>query len=160
VEKYCRAGQVTDDDMVHTHCMLDSEGCKHTLRIFNTYCCSTATVVTQTHLKYYIVHTLPVLLATDIRVQSFVCYWLGPIKLSHVTESPTCSLVFRRFYRSVFVWYCNRLLNLAPTMLLEQLCEEVMLKVAMFPPYPSLPCLSCAHTWGLGCPNLLADHWS
>jgi hypothetical protein len=22
VEKYCRAGQVTDDNMAHTHCML------------------------------------------------------------------------------------------------------------------------------------------
>jgi len=24
VEKYCRAGQATDDNMVHAHCMLDS----------------------------------------------------------------------------------------------------------------------------------------
>ena len=32
VEKYGRAGQATDD-MVHAHCMLDTEGYKHTLRI-------------------------------------------------------------------------------------------------------------------------------
>jgi len=24
VEKYCRAGQTTDDNMVHAHCMLDT----------------------------------------------------------------------------------------------------------------------------------------
>jgi hypothetical protein len=24
VEKYCRAGQATDDSMVHVHCMLDT----------------------------------------------------------------------------------------------------------------------------------------
>ena len=24
VEKYCRAGQATDDNMVHAHCMLDT----------------------------------------------------------------------------------------------------------------------------------------
>jgi hypothetical protein len=25
VEKYCRAGQGTDDNMAHAHCVLDSE---------------------------------------------------------------------------------------------------------------------------------------
>ena len=31
----------------HAHCMLDTQGYKHTLRIYNTYCFSTATVVTR-----------------------------------------------------------------------------------------------------------------
>jgi len=31
VEKYCRAGQATDDNMAHAHCMLDTEGYKYTL---------------------------------------------------------------------------------------------------------------------------------
>jgi len=31
--------------------MLDTRGCKHTLRIFNTYCFSTATVAAQTGLS-------------------------------------------------------------------------------------------------------------
>jgi hypothetical protein len=29
VEKYCTAGQATDDNMVHAHCMLDTQGYKH-----------------------------------------------------------------------------------------------------------------------------------
>jgi len=29
-KKYCRAGQVTDDNMAHAHCMLDDSGYKHT----------------------------------------------------------------------------------------------------------------------------------
>jgi len=32
VEKYCRAEQATDDNMAQAHCMLDTEGYKHTLR--------------------------------------------------------------------------------------------------------------------------------
>jgi hypothetical protein len=31
VEKYCRAGQATDDNMAHAHCMLDTWGYNHTL---------------------------------------------------------------------------------------------------------------------------------
>jgi Na+/melibiose symporter-like transporter len=30
VEKYCRAGRVTDDNMAHAHCMLDTKGYRHT----------------------------------------------------------------------------------------------------------------------------------
>ena len=37
VEKFCTAGQATDDNMVHAHCMLDNEAYKHRLRICNTY---------------------------------------------------------------------------------------------------------------------------
>jgi hypothetical protein len=33
VEKYCRAGPDTDDIIAHMHCMLDTQGYKHTLRI-------------------------------------------------------------------------------------------------------------------------------
>jgi hypothetical protein len=32
VKKYCRAGQATDDNIVHALCMLDNEGYRHTLR--------------------------------------------------------------------------------------------------------------------------------
>jgi hypothetical protein len=51
VEKYCRAEQATDDNMAHAHCMLDTQGYKHTHRICNTYCFSTATVVAGTRLN-------------------------------------------------------------------------------------------------------------
>jgi hypothetical protein len=30
VEKFCRAGQATDDSMAYAHCMLDTYGCKCT----------------------------------------------------------------------------------------------------------------------------------
>ena len=46
VEKYCRAGQATDDSIAHAHCMLDTKGYKHTLRICNNYCFPTAILVT------------------------------------------------------------------------------------------------------------------
>jgi len=29
-KKYCRAGQTTDDNETHVHCMLDTQGYKHT----------------------------------------------------------------------------------------------------------------------------------
>jgi len=45
VEKYCKTGQPTDDNMEHAHFMLDSYGYEQTLRIHNTYCFSTATKV-------------------------------------------------------------------------------------------------------------------
>jgi len=51
VEKYSRVGQATDDNMVHAHCMLDTSGYKHTLRIYNTYCFFTATMAAWTYLN-------------------------------------------------------------------------------------------------------------
>ena len=29
MEKYCRVGQATDNNMAHAHCMLDTEGYRH-----------------------------------------------------------------------------------------------------------------------------------
>jgi hypothetical protein len=45
VEKYCRAGQVTDDNMAHVHCVLDPKGYRHIGRKSDTYCFSTARMV-------------------------------------------------------------------------------------------------------------------
>jgi hypothetical protein len=45
VKKYFIAGQATYDNMEHAHCMLDTQDCRHTLRICNNYCFPTATVV-------------------------------------------------------------------------------------------------------------------
>jgi hypothetical protein len=50
VGKYSRAGQATDDNMAHAHCMLNTQGYKPTLRICNAYCFSTATMVALTRL--------------------------------------------------------------------------------------------------------------
>jgi len=49
LEKYSRAGQLRDDNMVHAHCMLDTSRYKHTLGIRNNYCFST--IVARTRLK-------------------------------------------------------------------------------------------------------------
>ena len=46
-----RVGHATDDNMVHAHCMLDSEVYKHILRICNTFCFSPATVVARMRLS-------------------------------------------------------------------------------------------------------------
>jgi len=45
MEKRCKAGPVTDDNMTHAHCILVTKGYKHTRRECNTYCFSTPTVV-------------------------------------------------------------------------------------------------------------------
>ena len=50
VENVCRAGQ-TIDDMAQAQCMLDIYGYKYTLRICNTYCSSTVTMVTRSRLN-------------------------------------------------------------------------------------------------------------
>ena len=51
MEKYCSAGQATDDYIVHARCMLDTSGCNHTLRMYDTSCLSTTTIVAQTCLN-------------------------------------------------------------------------------------------------------------
>jgi hypothetical protein len=43
IETYFTAGQATDDNMAHAPCILDTQDCKHTLTICNTFCFSTAT---------------------------------------------------------------------------------------------------------------------
>jgi hypothetical protein len=51
MENYCRAIQATDENAMLEHCMLDTQGYKKKLRILNTYCSSTATMVARTHLN-------------------------------------------------------------------------------------------------------------
>jgi len=63
VENSFRAGQATDDNMAHTHCILDNQGYKFTLRTWNIYWFSTATMVAWTHLNVALyVHCLSVTL--------------------------------------------------------------------------------------------------
>jgi hypothetical protein len=51
VEKYCRAWQVTGENSAHGHCMINTLGYKHTLKVCNTYCSSTARMIVLTRLK-------------------------------------------------------------------------------------------------------------
>ena len=60
VEKYFTAGQTTDYTTERAHCMLDTRVYRHTLRVRNTYCCSTATMVARTNLSV-ILHVLLIL---------------------------------------------------------------------------------------------------
>jgi len=48
VEKYCRVRQATDNNTAHAHYMVGTLSHIHTLRICNTYCYSTATMVART----------------------------------------------------------------------------------------------------------------
>ena len=57
-KKCCRPGQATDDNMDHSHFMLDTQDFKYTLRICNIYCFSTATTVEPSRLKV----TLPIMI--------------------------------------------------------------------------------------------------
>jgi len=51
VEKYYRLGRAADDNRAHAHCIIDTLDYKHTLRISNTYCFSTAIIVARTRLS-------------------------------------------------------------------------------------------------------------
>jgi hypothetical protein len=66
VEKYCRSGQATDDNMMSAHCMLDTKDYKNALGLRNTYCCSTATMVSRKRLKITFKCTLSVLSAVTV----------------------------------------------------------------------------------------------
>ena len=50
MEKYHGAGQAAYDNMAHALWMQDTSGYKHTLRICNTYCFCTTTMVARTRL--------------------------------------------------------------------------------------------------------------
>jgi len=50
--KMWQVRQATNDNMAHVHCMLYAYGYKHTLRECNTYCLSTATLITRKFLSY------------------------------------------------------------------------------------------------------------
>ena len=60
VKKYGRARQAADNTTVL--CKPDNWGCRHTLSICNTYCFSTAMIVTRKHLSVLFTRTLPVYL--------------------------------------------------------------------------------------------------
>ena len=74
VEKYRTAGQATDDNMGHAHCVLNTEGYKHRLTLSNTYCFSTARMFAQTRLNITLyVHCLPFFF---IYLYKFTSQWM------------------------------------------------------------------------------------
>ena len=49
-EKFCTAGQGTDDNLAHAYFIMNSYGYKHLHRICHSICFPTATMVSRTHL--------------------------------------------------------------------------------------------------------------
>ena len=58
VGKYCRAGQATDGNTEHAYWLLNNWGCRHTLRISNTYSFSTIKMVMRTRFNFTFIRTL------------------------------------------------------------------------------------------------------
>ena len=69
MEKYCRVGQTTDNNVVHAHCMLDTYSHKHIIKICSTDSFSTATMVARKRLNVTFIRTLRVIFLVVI-VQS------------------------------------------------------------------------------------------
>ena len=98
MEKYCRAGQATDDKMGHAHCSLDTLGYKHKLRICNTYCFSTATMVMRTHLSVtlyvqYIAYLVSFIELICCSIIVFICLFFE--KITQVQIPNTAALSFQ-----------------------------------------------------------------
>jgi len=70
VEKYCRTRQAKNDDMVHAHCMMDTQGYKYTLRKCNTYFShlSSRCVSINIYNKFFlsVIHTIYSIIQTKI----------------------------------------------------------------------------------------------
>jgi hypothetical protein len=61
MEKYNNAGQASDDNMAHAHCMLDTEGYKHIFGMCNTFLLFHYNTGCTHAPQCYIIRTLPVL---------------------------------------------------------------------------------------------------
>jgi hypothetical protein len=92
VGKCCRAGQAADDSMAHAHCMLDTKCYRHTPRICNTHCFSTATIIARTHLSVTLyVHCL---------------FWLSIILIPFLNINRTCAFVIKHQSKHTSVIGC------------------------------------------------------
>jgi len=96
VEKYCRAGEATYDNMAHARCLMDTEGYKYRLRIHNTYRFSPERVVALTRLNvklcvlclsFYVWRVLTMVFTPMIAT------FLGPVhRLLSIQKSPVRKL--------------------------------------------------------------------
>jgi hypothetical protein len=87
-------------NMAHALCIPDNWGNnRHTLRIFNTYCFSTATMVTRTRLNVTFVRTLSVLLLSYSALPS-MCRLTGSL---HLPTSSECITNNRHYHISTGV---------------------------------------------------------
>jgi hypothetical protein len=121
VGKYCTVEKVTDDNMAHAHCMLNTQGYKQTLRICNTYCFPTATMVVQKP-HFYVIRTLTVFFKTDY-VSS-----LKDCCLSAVSGERTngqclykCAVLYQNCSEDLIV----------PVVIIMKCCKSVKVKVTL-----------------------------
>ena len=77
---YTRRGHRWPYKTAHALCMLDNYGYKHTNKICNTFCFSTATLVTRTP-QYYVIHTLPVLFYLQAKRFFFFLWRCNPTRV-------------------------------------------------------------------------------
>ena len=67
MEKYCRAGQATDGNMAHAHCMLHNYGFKYIKSLCNTLCFFfTTTMVARTRLHVTFIIIIIIIITTII----------------------------------------------------------------------------------------------
>ena len=94
MEEYSRARQAADDSMANAHCMLDTQSHKYTLKICNTYCFSTTTLVAQTRLNVMLyTHCLSCFSQCLASTLSFVSFENSPQRCPHKSVSKLC-LIF------------------------------------------------------------------
>jgi hypothetical protein len=104
VDKYGTARQVAGNNIktTHAHCMLDTKGYKHTLRICNTYCLSTVTLVTRTCLNGTLyVHCLSCSFSNRLTSFTLIYSWS-----SWIWKTSTSSH-FRRHHFTIHIWHWN-----------------------------------------------------
>jgi hypothetical protein len=105
VMKYSRAGQATDDNMAHAHCMLDKWGYKNTLKICNNSGSSTATTVARTRLELMLIRTLLYLHCyTYIVIRTLLyVHWLSDKVLFFLLVYSKCWLVYMLVFLFCFI---------------------------------------------------------
>jgi len=93
-------GQATDENMAHAHCVLDTKVYTHTLRICNTHCFPTATMVARTLLSVTLyVHCL------SFSVSALFCLEDEDVAF----DNHICT--YRPNYTPLTLWRRNFLLN-------------------------------------------------
>ena len=112
MEQYGGIRQATGDNMVHICCMLDNQGYRHTFRICNAYCFSTATMVTQTDPIVMFIHALPVffvlclMTGADTSCQSW--WWTAFMYLYSIIGYGFMRMFLNTFFFFFLVLLCQR----------------------------------------------------
>ena len=104
VEKYCRAGQATVDNMAHAHCMLDTLGYKHTLRICSTGCFSHNNNCCTNAPQCHVIRKYIACLVLVVSICS-CCIWISfvivTVLLKHCIKQNVLDTLLRTFLYSI-----------------------------------------------------------